>query len=320
MLEATVLVPTHNHGRLLTHSVRSALTQTVQRLEVWIVGDGVTDETRDVARSLLAADPRVRFHDLPKGPRLGEAYRHQLLLRANSRIVCYLSDDDLWLPDHLANMCELLNQHDFAHALPLEITPSGALNVLLADLANPLYRRILLSGVNRVGLSFAGHTLAFYRRLPHGWRTTPVGIPTDLYMWQQFLQQPDCRAISSTMPTVLNFPSPQRRQWDLADREKEMTSWANRLGRLAHDPEFLRAVSDGLYHRGLDVERHYQEAMEEIGRRTEAISRLTAARDQLASSHDELRARLDAAYRSRGWRLVNRLGGVLRRLGLRRAG
>jgi glycosyltransferase involved in cell wall biosynthesis len=47
-LAATVLVPTHDHGLTLLRSVRSALRQTVEELEVFVVGDGVPDETRDV--------------------------------------------------------------------------------------------------------------------------------------------------------------------------------------------------------------------------------------------------------------------------------
>src|SRR6185437_15846190 len=95
---ATVLIPTHDHGRTLLRSVPSALAQTVSELEVFVVGDGVPDETRELMTELAAADNRVRFFDNPKGERHGEAHRHAALQEARGEIVCYLSDDDVWLP------------------------------------------------------------------------------------------------------------------------------------------------------------------------------------------------------------------------------
>ena len=94
MTLATVLIPTYNHGSLLRYSVASALRQTVRDLEIFIVGDGVPDATREIVAE-LQHDPRVRFFDNPKGPRHGELHRHAALRQASGEIVCYLSDDDL---------------------------------------------------------------------------------------------------------------------------------------------------------------------------------------------------------------------------------
>jgi len=74
----------------------------------------------------------------------------------------------------------------------------------------------------------AGHTLAAYRRLPHGWRTAPADIPTDLHMWRQFLDQPWCRVQTDWRPTSLQFPSPPRRDWTLEQRLAELDEWVNR--------------------------------------------------------------------------------------------
>ena len=42
-LEATVLIPTHDHGPLVRFPIESALAQTVQQLEVFVVGDGAPE-------------------------------------------------------------------------------------------------------------------------------------------------------------------------------------------------------------------------------------------------------------------------------------
>ena len=234
---ATVLVPTHDHSLTLGHAVASALGQTVSDLEVMIVGDGVPEATREVVGRLTAADERVRFLDNPKGAGNGELHRHAALADAKGRTVCYLADDDLWLPDHVETMASLLDEADFGAATTLRHRPGREPEVLVHDLKTELYRDLLLAGANKVPLSSGAHTMEMYRRLPHGWRPKPPGVPSDLHMWHQFLAEPSCHAASSARPTVLNFPAPDRRGWSPEERAAELEG-------------FLRSFSDPDWHAG----------------------------------------------------------------------
>ena len=85
MIEATILIPTFDHGPTLNRSVASALDQTVKEIEVFVVGDGVSDPTRDIVAELRSRDHRIRFFDHPKGPRNGEIHRHAALQDARGR-------------------------------------------------------------------------------------------------------------------------------------------------------------------------------------------------------------------------------------------
>lgn len=228
-VRATILIPTHDHGPTLGPVLRSALSQTVRDIEVFVVGDGAPESTRRLVQDAARADPRLRWFDHPKGPRHGEIHRHAALREARGEIVCYLADDDLCLPDHVETMLRLLGTADFANTLPIQVLADGTLSGWAVDLARPAYRRLLLSGVNRVPLSCGAHTLACYRRLPAGWRTTPPDRHTDLFMWQQILSQPGCRAASGMRPTVLHFPSPFRKHMSLEERVDELREWEGRL-------------------------------------------------------------------------------------------
>ena len=324
-LAATVLVPTHDHGPTLLRSVRSALGQTVEDLEVFVVGDGVPDVTREVMDELTGSDARVKFFDNPKGPRHGELHRHAALQEARGEIVCYLSDDDLWLPGHVEEMRRLLGEADFANALPLWIEGDGRLHHLRIDLARPYFRELLLGGQSRIPLSCGAHTLALYRRLPAGWRTTPQDTFTDLYMWQQILHVPALRAVSGTVPTVLKFSSLARSGWSQEQRLAELDDWAKPvevglrlLGTLAADAashEELLATRDD------EIRRVYANVVEADRDRAQLLRRI----DELGAQVRELDAELseqgrDLAYLSSSvtWRLRERivnlpgLGAVLR--------
>jgi GalNAc5-diNAcBac-PP-undecaprenol beta-1,3-glucosyltransferase len=126
MPAVTVLVPTHEHAATLPVSVGSALRQTFDDVEVLVVGDGPAEAVRHAAQQLERHDPRVRFLEYPKGPKQGLANRHAALEHARGQVVCYLSDDDLWLPRHLEVMRALLAEAEFAHGLPVKVAPDGS--------------------------------------------------------------------------------------------------------------------------------------------------------------------------------------------------
>jgi GalNAc5-diNAcBac-PP-undecaprenol beta-1,3-glucosyltransferase len=223
---ATVILPTHDHGPLLRHSLRSVQEQTIDDLEIFVIGDGVPDVTRELAAELAGCDSRIRFFDNPKGPRNGELHRHAALEEARGEIVCYQADDDLWCPEQVEELRNLLSGADFAHTVALEVGNDATVFPWLAVLESGVFRAHMHRGANFLPLSVVGHTLTAYRKLPHGWRTTPKPIPTDLYMWQQFLDQPGIRLASGSRPAVVHFASPARRDWTPAQRLDELERWS----------------------------------------------------------------------------------------------
>jgi glycosyltransferase involved in cell wall biosynthesis len=86
---ATVVLPTHDHATTLPYALESVQRQTVEDLEIVVVGDGVGDDTREVVAARMREDARIRFLDRPKGERHGERHRHEALAGARGRIVCY---------------------------------------------------------------------------------------------------------------------------------------------------------------------------------------------------------------------------------------
>lgn len=227
----TVLIPTHDHTDTLWYSVASVRAQTRQDFELFIVGDGVPDRTRKIAATLCAQDARIRFFDNPKGERHGEAHRHAALQQARGRLVCYQADDDFWFPDHLQRMAEMLETHDLAHTMQIEIRPDGGAASHIFDALTPGSIERMRASQDGFGLASGGHSLEAYRRLPEGWYPAPPGINTDLHFWLQFLDQPWCRYTMLPWPTVCHLSSVPRKNWSVSARVAELAAWWPRLRR-----------------------------------------------------------------------------------------
>ena len=235
---ASVLIPTTgDRAALLEHSVASVLSQTVDDLEVLVVGDGASTATEAWATSV---DPRVRYFGFPKDSRRGERNRHRVLSdHARGDLVLYLCDRDLWLPTHVEEMRAVLADADFGHTLRFTMKeddrPSAPVGL---DLTDPDDRSRAAWSTNVLPLSIAGHTMAAYRRLPHGWRTTPPGRPTDRHMWMQFLEQPGIRVAATAWPTVLSFKRPAT--WTVDQRLEVLIRWSPRVADPALPAELAR--------------------------------------------------------------------------------
>jgi len=237
-IKATVLVPTSiDRGPLLPYSLGSIQRQTVQDIEIFIIGDGVEEITRRHVHELMERDPRIRFFDHPKHSRRGEPYRHAALQEARGEIVCYMCDRDLMLPDHVETLLRLLQDADFATTLLYDTHPDALRISGCRDAADPDDRARLAKG-GGYSLSAFGHTLKYYRVLPHGWRETPRDRNTDNYMCQQFLSEPTCRAVSGDQITMLYFNRGRHPGWPVAQRLPELRAWSA----LMQDPEWIKAL------------------------------------------------------------------------------
>ena len=225
-------------------AVRSALAQEGAEIELFVIGDGVEDDTRRALEPYIA-DPRVRFYDRPKGERHGERLRHEALQDSTAPIICYLGDDDLLLPGHVLRMGELLDGADLAMALPANVWPDGSIRYYAFDLGRSEFAQLLAEGRGGGGLTGVAHTRRIYDRLPFGWRPAPPGKPTDIHMWQQFLTIPGFSGVTSDRLTSLSFPSPLRKHMTVDERVAEL----ERLG-AAHPRPAVPKGARGAYLRG----------------------------------------------------------------------
>ena len=95
-MDISVIIPTWNRSELLPRALESALSQTLLPIEVIVVDDGSSDNTRDIVRSDF---PAVRyFYQSNLGV---SAARNRGIYEASGDWIAFLDSDDQWLPEKL---------------------------------------------------------------------------------------------------------------------------------------------------------------------------------------------------------------------------
>jgi hypothetical protein len=240
------------------------------------VGDGVQDDTREALRQ-FDSDERVRFFHLPKAERHGEPHRHEVLQESDSPIVCYLSDDDVLLPWHVADMRALLDDAEFAHSMPALVDPDGVLVYRPADLSRPEFRELIRLGRNNfISLTGAAHTRALYDRLPHGWRPASPGTPTDINMWTQVFSLPDVRGTTGRRLSAIHFPDLTWRTVKDDVRLAELESWLERGLRPDGEQQLTSVFDDSIRRAAQDFKLRSLRLSDELAETYRALERARA--------------------------------------------
>lgn len=253
-IKATVILPTTgDRGPLLPYSVGSIQNQTVKDIEIFIIGDGVDDNTRKVIFELKDKDRRIRFFDHPKDISRGERYRHAALQCASGRLVCYLLDRDFMLPHHIENLMGYIEKYNLVTSriynigenftrIPIKLVgepDDKFLNQVKAlreindvqysvdEFTKESYNKVKKSfKVTVFGLSCLSHTLDFYNSLPYGWRTTPPGYFTDQYMELQMYLANNCKPyFNISPPSILYFKRGHHPGWPVEKRIELLKYW-----------------------------------------------------------------------------------------------
>jgi teichuronic acid biosynthesis glycosyltransferase TuaG len=105
----SVIIPVYNSAHTLEEAISSAMAQSFKDLEILVLDDGSTDDSRRIARELADLDDRIRL--LPNEENRGvETTRNRGLDLARGEWIAFLDADDVWQPDKLEKQMLRLHQ------------------------------------------------------------------------------------------------------------------------------------------------------------------------------------------------------------------
>lgn len=98
ILNISVIIPTYNRAHLLAKSVESVLRQTLEPLEIIIVDDFSTDNTKEIVESFHNEKIKYVTNQRTKG---ANGARNTGVLIAKGDFIAFQDSDDVWLPAKL---------------------------------------------------------------------------------------------------------------------------------------------------------------------------------------------------------------------------
>ena len=209
MPKFTVLLPTHAHPRTLGIAIRSVLDQTERDFELFVVGDGCGDDTRDVVGTF--SDSRLRFFDLPKALGVGYANRNIALGEASGELIAHASDDDILLPKHLELLGDVFDtpKVQWAHCRPLFVTTTGLLIPEYATLKLASARKTFMERICFVATGNVAHRRGLLSGI--GMFDESMESKGDWDLWKRMLTAIGPHAIGfQRKPTMLHFNTDRR--------------------------------------------------------------------------------------------------------------
>ncbi|MBI9087772.1 MAG: glycosyltransferase [Desulfobacterium sp.] len=97
----SAIIPTFNRGWILKEAVQSVLDQKYHPLEIIVVDDGSTDDTREILHS-FGDGITVLFQE----NRGVSAARNLGIKHSHGELIAFLDSDDLWTPDKIARQVD----------------------------------------------------------------------------------------------------------------------------------------------------------------------------------------------------------------------
>ena len=110
-MDVSVIIPALNAERTIARAVRSALSQTVQTLEVIVVDDGSTDRTAAIISDLINHDSRIRLIRHPWRQGVSSS-RNDAIAVAAGEWIAVLDADDWYGPLRLERLLRHAREND----------------------------------------------------------------------------------------------------------------------------------------------------------------------------------------------------------------
>lgn len=221
-VQFSILMPTHNRGDVIAYAIESVLAQTVANFELFIVGDGCTDNTEAVVKDYIQKDPRVKWLPFSKGKGFGYGHRNGVLKRARGKYVAFAAHDDLWLSDHLATHLAYFSEHKdavIAYTRPLWVHPDGTILPSSYNTDNPATKASFMTTHNEIPADCVVHTRQAMEKV--GYWNAELSVAADWDLWKRIIRQSKSKTIGFiSTPTTLHF----RANW-----RTEKNSWSDHM-------------------------------------------------------------------------------------------
>lgn len=156
----TIAIPNHNTGAYISEAIESALSQTFQNIEILIVDNASTDNSREIIKHWAQKSTRIVVHYYDTLVIHVDNW-NRCLNHARGKYIVFLHADDRLKPEFLESALEVYtHQADLGYVMAAEEIIDGVGNVVIPK---PFYEASgIIPGLSEARINFIG------------WHTSPV--------------------------------------------------------------------------------------------------------------------------------------------------
>ncbi|WP_308990859.1 glycosyltransferase family 2 protein [Mariniflexile litorale] len=103
----SVIIPLYNKENYVNKTLQSILSQTFTDFEIIIINDGSTDNSIEEVKK--TNDPRIKLYNQTNQGLSGA--RNSGIKKATANYIAFIDADDFWLPHHLEQLHNLINNY-----------------------------------------------------------------------------------------------------------------------------------------------------------------------------------------------------------------
>lgn len=135
----SVIIPAHNNATTIRIAIDSITQQTYKNLEIIVIDDNSTDDTKSVVESIAKKDTRVRYYSLKendlerfdsilkRNTNAGYSARNFGFTKAKGELITFQDGDDASLLNRIEVQYDLLIKHEATHITTNWLPFSGEL-------------------------------------------------------------------------------------------------------------------------------------------------------------------------------------------------
>lgn len=112
----TVICLCYNHAKYVAEAVESVMRQTYKHIELIIVNDASTDDSRSVIESIIKKYPYIKFVDNKENHGMCRSFNKELEA-ANGEFIIDLAADDILLPERIEKQVKAFKKLDASYGV-----------------------------------------------------------------------------------------------------------------------------------------------------------------------------------------------------------
>lgn len=146
----SIITPTYNSSKYIGETIESIQAQTYKNWELLITDDCSVDGSRDIIRTYMDKDPRIKLFTLDSNKGAGVA-RNNSIKEAKGRFIAFCDSDDRWTPDKLEKQLKFMvgNNFTLTYTSYLTCSEKGVINGIVNCL--PEITRLKIIRDNGIG-------------------------------------------------------------------------------------------------------------------------------------------------------------------------